>query len=617
MLSNKSLDMEESSLPDPASVLTAGELNNVINPVDEGPPNNTKPVNLDSKMEAADALLELATIPRVDNPKPVDLDSKMAAADDSVELVITPPRSTIPRLTNPPVLQRPGPVQRNLRVQVPEVINLDDDMEAEEMTQPTIASTGNDTATLHTHASSNHGVPPNHVEIENPKTKIRNGIITLFFKDDVADPKFLTPEYYIGEPKEFCWNLSYRDRDMDVGVYDRYDDSAEEFVSVWCGQFELCPSTGKLHAHIHFELKKQVRFPWLRDKMTAPETIAGMSLTRARKISHRSRDCSINYCLDPSKRKPGNDSNFYIWPGNERAVAFQSELVKKRKKRDDDNNKRNLDEIKRKWIESKPINTPWDEIVHENDESKQLFFGDTKGKKYHEGRGSVVPRRTIKEVVFMYGAGGTGKTTLAMEYGKYDQGVDVNETDSTRYYKRNFNDGIYWGGGRTAYKGQRVVHLEEYCGQEKFNDLKQIMDIDKPGPPINIKNSGADLNHEIVVITSNVHPSGWYRKSWMKDTKQFHPFWRRVTKLLFFPSHRADGTINAPDANHIPVFFDQTNDWKAMNGNYQAALEHAEQFWPLREDDDGEFAPTFNNDGVAASNPLAARVVRYAQTNNH
>jgi len=165
---------------------------------------------------------------------------------------------------------------------------------------------------------------------------------------------------------------------------------------------------------------------------------------------------------------------------------------------------------------------------------------------------------------------------------KYDTKQD--EDFHERYFKRNADDGKFWGGGRTAYRGQRIIHLEEFCGQETAANLKQICDIGKNGPSVNIKNSGTELNHDTVIITSNHHPAGWYRNLFKDDPKQWAPIVRRFTQVWFFPEKREDGSPNVPDAENHPYYIDQTEEFlsHAMR-DYEFAHEHAETWWPLPE----------------------------------
>lgn len=204
------------------------------------------------------------------------------------------------------------------------------------------------------------------------------------------------------------------------------------------------------------------------------------------------------------------------------------------------------------------------------------------GQKYHEGRHAETARRLIQNVIIMYGAGGTGKTTLAHSWDIQD-----GEANMERYYRRNPDDGHFWGGGRTAYKGQRIIHLEEFCGQEQLSRVKELCDLGKEGPPVNIKQGGTLLNHDTIIFTSNHHPAAWFRRAWEQDPKQFHPFWRRITQVWFFPAHREDGTANIPSHESPPFYIDQTDVWKQLNGDYAACQDMADEFWPLKDVDTG------------------------------
>lgn len=155
--------------------------------------------------------------------------------------------------------------------------------------------------------------------------------------------------------------------------------------------------------------------------------------------------------------------------------------------------------------------------------------------------------------------------------------------------------------GRTCYKGQQVIHYEEFTGQEAFSRLKEVCDIGKSGPAVNVKNGGAVLNHDTVIFTSNVHPAGWFHNYWTKDPKQWLPFERRVTEVRFYPSHRPDGSLNAPDEENPPYFIDQTSEFKSFGGDYTQALAHAEKHWALQEEPDPQpmvFVPGKNDCNV-------------------
>nr|QKY77691.1 replication associated protein [Haslea ostrearia associated bacilladnavirus] len=385
------------------------------------------------------------------------------------------------------------------------------------------------------------------------RDKIRRCMITIFPVDD--EMKWLDPHTYFQNPNRT--------------------------LQIWCGQFEKGGDTGKLHAHIYMEFKNDTpkRFGTLASLFKS-KTGCHPNIQVPKKSSLNQRQGAVNYVSKVETRVEGHEP--YFWGGNSPKVAFDQKVWEKRTdKPSSDRSSKKSDEVEaqRLHIESKPMHWTWDQIVHESDESKALLATCSWGPKYHQGRYASTPRRTIQDVVILYGAGGTGKTTLAH---KWDEktGEDFEE----RYFRRNPDDGNFWGGGRTAYRGQRIVHFEEFCGQEPFHRIKEVCDIGKNGPSVNIKNSGTDLNHEVVIFTSNNHPAGWYRGLWEREHKQFHPFWRRVKKVLFFPTLRPDGTPNVPDEEHEPYMVDQTEEWLAMDGDYAKCVSHSSKYWKMSEE---------------------------------
>lgn len=377
-----------------------------------------------------------------------------------------------------------------------------------------------------------------------------------------------------------------------------YWPNASQLLNMWVGQFELAPTTNKLHAHIYIEFHRRHRLSFTNVNRCFRKYFEGVQIRPAKRSSAKQAQCAINYVMDDRKRAPQTD--VFVWDGCVREPVFCKVTAAANVEKEDESEQQRL------YIESKPRYLTWDQIVHECEASKKLLYNCSWGEKYHKGRSAEIKRRTITNVIIMYGAGGTGKTTTAMAF---DPQQD--EDPQERYYRRNPDDGLFWGGGRTAYKGQRIIHYEEFTGQETFSRLKEVCDIGKPGPPVNVKNGGGELNHDTVIITSNVHPAGWFSKLWAQDPKQFHPFWRRVTQVRFYPSHRADGQLNIPSEENPPYFVDQTADWKQLAGCYANAKRHADNHWPIREESafaDGFVLP----DAQRETNPF----YEYCKTGN-
>jgi|TARA_B110000902_G_C14290385_1_gene580618 hypothetical protein len=395
------------------------------------------------------------------------------------------------------------------------------------------------------------------------RAMLSRGIITLFPTDGYAI-KWELPETYFGE---------------------------ETGLNNWCGQWEVCPETKRDHLHVYYEFQhdKRPRFSKLLSIVKKMDGLPGAcNVARAGKASAHQRGGGVNYVTDERKRKEGTRP--FIWSKckNPDKMVYDPKHIDTRPKKKSKDDK---DEEIRLYIETKPRHMTWDQIVHESMDSKKLLFGNTSGKAYHAGRFAEEKRRLITNVIIAYGAGGTGKTTMAAALDE-----DTTESKQERYYRRNYEDGNFWGGGRTAYKGQKNIHMEEFSGQETFSRVKELMDVGKEGPSVNIKQSGTELNHDTIIFTSNTHPAGWYNGVWGDDPKQFHPFWRRVTRVVFFPPVREDGSLNIPDDQNPPYTIDQTEEWKAMAGDYDQCKLHAAAHWALKEVnvEEPNFAPGFN-----------------------
>lgn len=353
-------------------------------------------------------------------------------------------------------------------------------------------------------------------------------------------------------------------------------------LSNFCAQFETCPTTSTLHIHMYIEFRRKhrLRFSQLCSILKQATGKPG-DIQVTKRLSVSSRKSAVNYVL-----KNQDKTASFIWPNNTNDCSFDTSHFLKRSQPKP--SKQDIDEERRLHIESKPRFWTWEQILHENEYSKQLLCTCSWGKTYHASRHAELPRRRIENVIILYGAGGTGKTTIALNFDTKE-----GEPEEERYYRRNADDGVFWGAGRTSYKGQRILHFEEFCGQESFSKLKEICDLQKFGPNVNIKNGGATLNHDTVIFTSNHHPSSWFKNVWSNDPKQFHPFWRRITQVWFFPPHRPDGSQNIPDSDNPPFYVDQTQDWVSFAGDYSSATDHATAIWPSLENY-GSTSPNFN-----------------------
>lgn len=413
-------------------------------------------------------------------------------------------------------------------------------------------------------------------------------LITLF--PPKADKKYINPQSFFGS----AWNT---------------------YINVWVAQFEKCPETDRLHCHIYTEFVHERRFRFNQLLKVINPVCKDNDIQVPRGRSKKQRQGAVNYCQKEYTRVGPAPS--FKWAIPEINIAYDSEFADTRVKK-----KSKKDGIKKEIIAhimSKPVWWTYSQIMMENEVSQLLLCDVSWAKKFHDARKANEPRRIIENVIICYGVGGSGKTTFAANY---DEVAD--EPRHARYYKRNYDDGNFWGGGNMAYNGQRIIHLDEYAGQEKISEFNEICELGHQGKPVNVKNSGGFLNHSTVIVTSNIHPAFWYQNAIRKNESLWNPFWRRVTKLLFFPQFRADETLNRAgevdqDGLLIPAYFvDQTNEWKSECNHFSQAIKHGERIWPKKESEEGTWSYSNRENNwlyngqlprVDSPNPPSSRVV--------
>ncbi len=383
----------------------------------------------------------------------------------------------------------------------------------------------------------------------NDDTKIQAGLVTIFPPDQ--DSKWLWPATY--------------------GI------DADHLIH-WCGQFEIAPTTGQLHAHIGFKFVHKFRPRKRTFKECFVKVLEKSVNIKPKRPTKDSMQLIINYVLKPTA--DAIEGSQFILTGypNLKKTAFDEVLWAPKLSKSDQRLQERI-----AWVKSKPTWWSWDMIVHESAESELLLAEWGPGKSFHSGRAATEPHRNREDFVSLFGAPGTGTTTYALSLGH-----DDDLPPDMQVYTRNFEEDKFWGGGSTAYKGQAWVMLEEFNGQEKYNFLKRLTDIGKPGPNIAIKNGGRRLNAKGIVAASNYHPGVWYRHLWKRNPEHWKAMHRRVTKVLFFPSHKPDGTLNQPgtDEQPDPYFEDMTDEFKQDMGDYEEAWEAFQSVWPHIEDEE-------------------------------
>jgi len=107
--------------------------------------------------------------------------------------------------------------------------------------------------------------------------------------------------------------------------------------------------------------------------------------------------------------------------------------------------------------------------------------------------------RDVQPVVLvLWGATGTGKTKRAYELASKHQ-----EATGLSFYVKNSSN--HWW---QAYKGEKVVILDEFCGQSPIGELLKWLD--RYPLIVEFKGGSVQLQAFKWIITSNYHPDQWY-----------------------------------------------------------------------------------------------------------
>lgn len=181
---------------------------------------------------------------------------------------------------------------------------------------------------------------------------------------------------------------------------------------------------------------------------------------------------------------------------------------------------------KEKWVEIR------DDILNGFTE-KEMFVKHT-GTYIHHSAGinraitvvnAVPPRKSKTCVHVIIGSPGVGKTTKAVALGG---------EDAFMYSSPNK---IWWSG----YDGKSAVIFDDFHGNYPFEEWKKLTD--KYSHRVPVHNGMINFNPSLLVITSNLHPTNWWKPEvlgthglaalyrrinvldiWNDETKQFDTF---------------------------------------------------------------------------------------------
>lgn len=254
-------------------------------------------------------------------------------------------------------------------------------------------------------------------------------------------------------------------------------------IKIYVGQLEACPLTEKLHMQFYVSFDQAVRLSQLKGWLPSAHW----------EVAKKNQLACERYCTKEDCRVEGPWRLGLNSQGQRTDLAALMQMIKE-------------GASERKVLEEFP-------------------------SQYFRYRHSIVaainlhvPHRDFKpEIEIYHGATGTGKTRKAYEDNKESCHIQSARTK-------------WWDG----YEGQRVVIVDEFYGQWKYDALLQICD--RYPYRVQVKGSSVPLRPLKIIFTSNRAPDTWYQHTIVE-------FMRRVTRILYFDQDgEVSQTYPAPSA---------------------------------------------------------------------
>lgn len=248
-------------------------------------------------------------------------------------------------------------------------------------------------------------------------------------------------------------------------------------------QSETCPKTSKTHIQGYAEFNKPVRQSSLKklDRRVHWEVAKG---TRAQ---------NITYCTKEDTRTPSSDSLSALDP------ILQEESTQGRRT--------DLLDCAKNIVSG---NWSKEELVHERPDLILKFSRGVNELYRIRSQADTKRVRTELRVEVIWGAAGTGKTRFAFG-------------PNTFILENSNSDLIWWDG----YEGESVLLVDDFYGWIRHNLILRLLDIYPCR--LDVKGGSTYAAWNTVYITSNQHPSQWYRKfEWGTDDalrRRIHRIW--------------------------------------------------------------------------------------------
>jgi len=250
-----------------------------------------------------------------------------------------------------------------------------------------------------------------------------------------------------------CWMFTL----FEEANFELWEKNIGNNLSLVCGQYELCPKSGRKHFQGYVECNKAV------DLTTIKKLLGSKSLHGERR--NGSQKQALDYVSKKETRHPDHET--YII-GNKKEQGKRNDLELA------------LEMIK----EGKTLNEVIDEIPN-------MIKYDRHLERYQQR--SVEPRNFQSDVIVLIGEPGCGKTRFVFD--KEERVYTVPESSS----------GTQWFDG---YSGEEAVLIDDFVGNIRYNFMLQLCD--RYPMRVNVKGGYVQWRPKRIYITSNYDIENWY-----------------------------------------------------------------------------------------------------------
>ena len=294
--------------------------------------------------------------------------------------------------------------------------------------------------------------------------------------------------------RNICWTL-YNVPDIATTI--QVGNRPQQVVNYLVYQQEICPNTQRLHYQGYMEFNCQLALSTIKDKVFKDQTVH----VEARRGT---QDQAVDYCIDGGKRAPGTEPTHWGTKheqGTRRGFSMVVRAI---------DSGASLDQVSRDHP---------DVVAHAMQWTRQLFV---------HASARAIPHWRSVAVYVLWGTPGSGKTRRV-----------YHANDPSDVYHRGepgqFNK-LWWCG----YEQQRVLLIDDFYGSGTIGWNETLNILDGHRLRLEIKGGHTWAAWETVYITSNVHPSDWYKSETNEEKRM--ALYRRLTHIIHLegPCREAD-----------------------------------------------------------------------------